>query len=76
MTALMDDSRAGLTVALTEYMKDQGSFGTSGIAIFENEKGPLSIRYKAWDVKVMTIDEGANGVVDTVYMEREITIKL
>ncbi len=73
MTALMDDSRAGLTVSLTEYMKDQGAFGTSGIAIFENHKGPLSIRYKAWDVKTMSIDENQDGFVDTIYAEFEMS---
>ena len=73
MASIMDDSRAGLTVALTEYMKDQGSFGTSGIAIFENPKGPLPIRYKAWDVKTMSIDENQDGFVDTIYNECELT---
>ncbi|GAJ24327.1 unnamed protein product, partial [marine sediment metagenome] len=63
---------AGLTVALTEYMKDQGSFGTSGIATFENPKGPLPIRYKAWDVKTMNIDENQDGFVDTIYNEIEL----
>ena len=56
MVLVMDDSRAGLTVALDEYMQDQGAFGTSGIAIFKNPKGPLPIRYRAWDVKTMSID--------------------
>ncbi len=69
MTSLMDDSRSGLTISLNEYMLDQGAFGTSGIGIFENPKGPLPIRYRAWDVKTMNIDEDNNGFVDTIYNE-------
>ena len=75
MAAVMDDSRAGLTIALDEYMKDQGSFGTSGIGIFKNPKGPLPIRYKAWNVKTMSIDENENGFVDTIYNETEKTVR-
>ncbi len=76
LRSIMDDVRAGLTVALDEYMGDQGAFGTSGIGVFENPKGPLPIRYKAWDVKSMHIAENENGFVDTIYNEREITIRM
>ena len=75
MTNIMDDSRSGLTVALNEYMNDQGSFGTSGIGIFENPKGPLPIRYVAWDVKHMNIDENENRIIDTIYNVREMTVR-
>jgi len=76
MTEVMDNTKAGLAVALEEYFKDQGAFGTSGIAVFEDDTDiNVPIIYKAWDVKSMSIDEGRSGFVDTVYHEREITIR-
>ncbi len=75
LRSIMDDARAGLTISLDECERDLGAFGTSGIGIFDNPKGPLSIRYKAWDVKSMGIAENENGFVDTIYNEREITIR-
>lgn len=76
VTDSMDNTKAGLAVALEEYFNDQGAFGTSGIAVFEDEIDPnVPIIYKAWDVKGMSIDEGRSGVVDTVYHERKITIR-
>lgn len=77
-TSVMDAPRAGLSVALTEYMRDQGSFGTSGVGVFENEdsktKKNIPIRYIAFDIKTMTIDEDQFGFVDTVYDLQEMTI--
>ena len=72
---LLDDTSAGLAVALEEYMRDQGGFGTSGIAVFErdNKNNPLS--FKAWDVKGMCIAEGPDGLVDTVYNEKSMTLR-
>ncbi len=78
IVSIMDAPRAGLSVALTEYMKDQGSFGTSGIGVFENEdartKKHVPIMYQAWNVKTMTIAEDQFGFVDTVYNQTEMTI--
>jgi hypothetical protein len=80
--SIMDDSRSGLSVALTEYMFDQVTFGTSGIAIFANKdrdkkgaRNPLPIWYKAWDVKSMYIDEDEKGFVDTIYNEEVKTVR-
>lgn len=70
----MDDPKAGLATALDEYMKDQGCFGTSGIEIAEDEDLPLV--YRAWSVKEMSIDQGKNGFVDTVYIEQEWTVRM
>lgn len=70
----MDDPKAGLATALDEYMKDQGCFGTSGIEICEDDKLPLC--YRAWSVKEMSIDQGKNGYVDTVYVELEWTVRM
>jgi len=69
----MNSSKAGLSNALEEYMRDQLTFGTSGMAIFKSDmaKTGTPITYRAWDVKGMSIDEGASGFVDTVYFEFE-----
>ena len=79
VVSLMDSPRAGLTVALGEYMNDQSSFGTSGVGVFKNEdsrtKKNVPILYKAWDVKTMTIAEDQFGFIDTIYNETEITIE-
>lgn len=75
MSNVMDDDEAGLITALEEYMRDQGAFGTSGIAVFENVAGDSVLLYTAWDVKSMSIIEGANGKVNGVYYETEITIQ-
>ncbi len=75
---LMDSPRAGLTVALGEYMDDQSSIGTSGIGVFKNEDSRTMknnpILFKAWDVKTMSIAEDQFGFVDTIYNEVEMTI--
>ncbi len=86
--AIMDDSRSGLSVALTEMMFDDVCFGTVGLGIFdtkdENKKGKkgkkskltdMPIRYVSWDVKTMFIDEDENKLVDTVYSKIEYTIR-
>lgn len=76
--SLMDSPRAGLTVALGEYMDDQSSLGISGIGVFLNEdsrtKKNTPILYKVWDVKTGTVAEDQFGFVDTTYDESEVTI--
>ncbi len=78
VVSLMDSPRAGLTVALGEYMEDQSAFGTSGIGVFKNEdarsKKNTPILYKAKDIKTMSIAEDQFGYVDTVYDEMEMTV--
>jgi len=68
----MDDPRAGLQIAIDEYMIDQGAFGTSGISIMPGIRSHLS--YKAENVKFMCIEEGPDGFIDTVYIEMEWAI--
>jgi len=89
LTNKMDHPGARLSLALNEYMNDEGAFGTCGIAIFENRityKGKNGkeqeivnpdnpVSYKVWDVKTMVIDEDINGRVDTLFNETEITIR-
>ncbi len=72
----MDHPRAGLNTALNEYMDDQTVFGTSGISAFENEDdNDVPIQYSSLDVKRMAINEGENGFVDTVYIEKNMDLR-
>lgn len=74
--AVMDNYRAGLLTSLMECFTDQGAFGTAGIGIFEDyDDDAKPVTYVAYDVKCMCISEGINGFVDTVYIEREMTVK-
>lgn len=71
----MDHPRAGFGTALEEYMADQGCFGVSGIAAFENESLDVPVQFNSVDVKRFVIDEGRDGFVDTVYIEKELTLR-
>ena len=73
--SIMDDDRSGLAVALGEMFFDDVVFGTVGLGIFKNEKGPLPIRYVSWDVKTMHIDEDENKFIDTVYNKKPMSIR-
>lgn len=70
--AALDDPKAGLTLALEEYMMDQGCFGTSGVAAFAGTDTPLI--FSAWGVDEISIEEGENGYVRTIYREFEVSI--
>lgn len=85
----MDHPKARLSLALSEYMNDEGAFGTCGIAVFENKvkvkneegKDELAVDpdnpviYKVWDVKTMVIDEDINGVVNVLANETQWTVR-
>lgn len=76
MYGVMDNSRAGLVTALDEYMLDQGSYGISGVYVAEIEEDlTCPVRYTAWDIKSMCVDEGPDGLIDTVFVEITMTIR-
>lgn len=76
MYSVMDNSRAGLVTALDEYMLDQGSYGISGIYVSEVDTDlTCPIRYTAWDIKSMCVDEGPDGLIDTVFVEITMTVR-
>jgi len=77
MHEFMDESDAGLTLTLDEHFGDQGVFGTSGIATFDNsEEDPdVPLVYEAWDVKAMVIAQNSRGFVDTIYWMEEKTAR-
>lgn len=68
---------SGLSLANTEYMRDEVVFGTCGIAEFENDDPDKDclLLFQAWDVKRMTVNEGKNGFVNCIYYEREDPIQ-
>lgn len=68
----LDDPRAGFLLALEEYMTDQGCFGTSGIGCFTGDEAAL--RFNAWGVDEISIEEGRNGFVRTIFREFELTV--
>lgn len=72
---VMDNPKAGFTTALEEYMLDQGAFGISGIHSSEQEDKDCPMVYRALDAKSTCIDEGANGFVNTIYIEREFKLR-
>jgi hypothetical protein len=75
LTQLMDNPRAGIITTLAEYMLDQGSFGTSGVGIFERDDMYQPFIAKAYDCVSTVIDETFDGFVDTIYTEHIMTIR-
>lgn len=75
MVYAMDHPKAGLTLSLEEYMNDQGAFGISGIGAFEGEGLEVPVIYQAFDAKVVTVDEGRNRFIDTVYITKEYSLR-
>lgn len=75
----MTHVECGLSLCLTEYMRDEVVFGTCGIGCFEPQSIDTSsdchFLFQAWDIKRMVIDEGQNGFVNRVFYEREETIE-
>lgn len=64
--AAMDDPKANLALSLDEYMLDQMIFGTSGVGV---EKGTRSkLLYRPYGVKEMYIEEGKDGLVESIYL--------
>ena len=77
MGSVMDNPKCGLLLALEEYMYDQGAFGISGIHVRADDdpKAEVPVHYIAVDAKKITIAEGADGFVDTCYIEQEKTVR-
>lgn len=75
MVEAIDHPKAGFLTALEEYMLDQGAFGISGIYVEETKDLEMPVRFTAVDAKKICVEEGADGFVDTVYIEREYTLR-
>lgn len=66
MADVFDNPAAGFQTTFDEYMLDSVVFGTAGIDI---QKDPdTKVVFRPWGVKHMSIGEGKNGRVDTVYV--------
>jgi hypothetical protein len=75
----MSHIECGLSLCLTEYMRDEVFFGTCGVAVFEPSMPDVSdechFQFTPWDIKRMAISEGPNGFVNKIWYEREETIE-
>lgn len=70
---VLDNPKGGLLTAFDEYMIDQGAFGTSGVEPIEDEK--VGVIYRSWSIKEMTISEGKNGEVDSIFLELRFEVQ-
>lgn len=75
----MTHIECGLSLCLSEYMRDEVFFGTCGVGCFEPSDTAMTsdchFVFQAWDIKHMVIDEGPNGFVNRVWYEREETVE-
>jgi len=69
---VLDNPRSGFSTSFDEYMLDQIVFGTSGIEISRDRETKLS--YRPWGVKHLSLDQGKNGFVDTLYIEVSLSV--
>jgi hypothetical protein len=74
---VMDNPRAGLTLAYMEHFLEQQIFGTSGVGTFEGPAGDASLPvvYDAWGIKNMCVIENAQGFIDVIYFKRPRTVR-
>lgn len=74
-----DNEAGGLATSLGEHFSDLGSFGTCGVAAFDNydeeDTFEVPVKYSVVDVKQACIDVGADKRINTVYVERKLTIR-
>lgn len=72
-----DNEAGGLATALGEYYNDLGAFGTCGTAALENYDSelPIDVRFHVVDVRTACIDEGFDGRINTVYIEKTETVR-
>ncbi len=77
MYEAMDNPKAGLQMALMEYFLDTGVFGTGAVAALDgpDDDAALPVIFDSWSVKAMTIAETAQGLVDTIYFKRQLTVR-
>lgn len=75
VAAAIDNEKANFRPSLNEYMLDQGGFGISGLHVLENDEYEFPCRFEAVDAKMMTIAEGKDGFVDTIFLETQMTVR-
>jgi len=71
----MESTKAGFETAFDEALREEGAFGTSGIAEFKGDyQNPLI--FKSWSIQSVMIAEGADGFVDTIYYDDSIPLRV
>jgi len=75
MVDAMDHPESNLAPSLMEYMEDQGAFGISGVGVKKTEDYFQPLKFKAYNVKNMIIDEDKDGMVDTIFIEDELSVR-
>ncbi len=74
ITDAMETPEAGFEIAFDESLREEGAFGTSGIALFQGGyDNPLM--FKSWSIQSVMIAEGPDGFVDTVYYDDSIPLR-
>lgn len=77
----MDNPKAGFRTSLEECVHDETTFGIAGISAMKNntqdfaELFDMPVVFGSVDAKQTCIDENARGFVDTVYIEKEMTVR-
>jgi len=71
----MESPKAGFETAFDESLREEGAFGTSGIAEFKGDyQNPLI--FKSWSIQSVMIAEGPDGFVDTIYYDDSIPLRV
>lgn len=70
-----DNPKSGWDLTNSKYLLDEVTFGVSGIMVVPTGDRHCPVHYIAVDTKKLTISEGPNGIVDTVFIEKEMTIR-
>jgi hypothetical protein len=73
----MDNPRAGLYPSLMEHFIEKLAFGISGIGAFEGPKTDknLPVVFDAWGIKGMYVSENAQGFIDKIKFQKEVTVR-
>lgn len=74
LPANISTAESGTMAAFHEGLVDAAVFGIGAVSVIETESFRTPILVKSIDAKVMSIDENDAGAVDTVYLEKEMTI--
>lgn len=69
----MEHPAARLTTTLNEDMREQVSFGVSGIGVFWDGDPSAPLRYKSYSVRNCTVIEDETGRIDGVFIEESLT---
>jgi hypothetical protein len=71
-----DKPLTGMSVAVSEYFDDIPIFGTQGIyGTHQDGNRDVPFTFRSVSVQQALIDEGGNGLVDTVYLEYTYTVR-